>query len=103
MDAININDFTYDLPPDKIALYPLEDRDKSKLLAYRKGNISHHTFKAITDLLPNNILLFFNNTKVIPARLLFKKESGADIEIFLLNPTIPSSLLADAMQAVDNV
>jgi S-adenosylmethionine:tRNA ribosyltransferase-isomerase len=96
---LNISDYTYELPNDKIALYPLPDRDEANLLFYNKGKIEHKKFKGIADLLPGNALLFFNNTKVIPARLHFQKESGATIELFLLNPIHPSSLMIDAMQA----
>lgn len=94
---MNTSDYTYELPPEKIAIYPLTERDSSKLLVYRKGEILHSAFTSLPDLLPRNTFLFFNNTKVIPARLYFKKESGAIIEIFLLNPILPSPLLAQAM------
>ncbi|HTE28787.1 MAG TPA: S-adenosylmethionine:tRNA ribosyltransferase-isomerase [Chryseolinea sp.] len=97
--SVNINDFTYQLPPDRIALYPLGDRDMSKLLVYRSGKIDHKTFKTLPDELPGDTLLFFNNTKVIPARIHFKKESGADIEVFLLEPLDPSPVYAVAMDA----
>ncbi len=96
---INIRDYTYELPADRIAIHPLEQRDRSKLLVYTRGTISHEPFKAITEHIPSNTTLYFNNTKVIQARLLFRKESGATIEIFLLNPTDPSPLLMLAMQA----
>ena len=94
---MNTSDYTYELPPEKIAIYPLAERDSSKLLVYRKGEIRHAVFASLPDHLPGNSFLFFNNTKVIPARLHFKKESGAVIEIFLLNPVLPSPLLAQAM------
>ena len=94
---MNTSDYTYELPPEKIAIYPLAERDSSKLLVYRKGEIRHAVFASLPDLLPGNSFLFFNNTKVIPARLHFKKESGAVIEIFLLNPILPSPLMAQAM------
>lgn len=95
---LNIDDYTYALPPDRIASYPLEKRDESKLLVYNKGEIIHEQFKSITDYLPDETLLFFNDTKVIPARLQFSKETGAAIEVFLLNPVSPSPLLLEAMQ-----
>lgn len=94
---ININEYTYDLPDDRIAHQPLASRDESKLLVYRSGKIEHHIFKNLADLLPENSLLVFNDTKVIPARLHFQKDSGADIEVFLLNPVSPDTLLASAM------
>lgn len=93
------SDYSYDLPPEKIAIYPLPQRDSSRLLVYRHGDISHTVFRSLPEELPENSFLFFNNTKVIPARLHFKKESGALIEIFLLNPLQPSVLLAQAMAA----
>jgi S-adenosylmethionine:tRNA ribosyltransferase-isomerase len=79
-------DFTYDLPEDRIALFPTEQRDQSKLLVYRKGSIDHSTFQHISEFLPAGSHLVFNNSKVIPARLKFRKPGGAVIEIFLLNP-----------------
>lgn len=97
--TLNINDYTYTLPPERIATYPLEKRDQSKLLVYDKGTIRHETFPAIAALLPDNTLLFFNNTKVIPARLHFHKDTGAVIEVFLLHPVLPSTLVMEAMQA----
>jgi S-adenosylmethionine:tRNA ribosyltransferase-isomerase len=96
---IPINDFTYDLPPDRIALYPLNERDHSKLLVFKDGNIDHQSFINLPTQLPSNSLLVFNDTKVIPARLHFKKDTGADIEIFLLDPIAPSTLFAEAMLA----
>ena len=84
--TISIQDFTYNLPADRVALYPLLERDQSKLLVYQNGNIQHSNFSKLSQFLPNNSILFFNNTKVIPARLIFKKETGAEIEIFLLDP-----------------
>lgn len=94
---MNASDYTYHLPPEKIAFYPLPQRDASKLLVYKQGKIIHSKFLALTDHLPDNTFLFFNNTKVIPARLQFRKESGATIEIFLLNPILPSPLLAQTL------
>jgi len=87
---INIQDYNYNLPEEKIAKYPLKNRENSKLLIYDKGNISHKTFKNIYDLISNNELLVFNNTKVIQARLNFKKETGANIEVFCLEPVEPA-------------
>lgn len=93
------NDYTYHLPHDKIAIYPLSERDTSKLLVYRNKHIIHSTFKELPEHLPANAFLFFNNTRVIPARLHFRKDSGAVIEIFLLNPVSPSILLSETMGA----
>ena len=83
---ISINDFTYHLPNEKIAVHPLEKRDQSKLLIYTKEKIKEDIYKNIKEHLPKNSLLIFNNTKVIPARILFKKETGGTIEIFCLEP-----------------
>jgi S-adenosylmethionine:tRNA ribosyltransferase-isomerase len=98
-DTILIQHYTYDLPPDRIAAHPLTNRDESKLLVYNKGNIQHSGFKSIVDFLPSNSFLFFNDTKVIPARIHFQKETGAEIEIFLLTPLKPSIIMAEVMLA----
>lgn len=86
---ININDYTYQLPEEKIARYPLEERDLSKLLVYKNQNITESTFRSIGNYIPDNALFIFNNTRVIRARLHFKKESGAAIEVFCLEPLHP--------------
>ncbi|MFN3841596.1 MAG: S-adenosylmethionine:tRNA ribosyltransferase-isomerase, partial [Cyclobacteriaceae bacterium] len=96
---LRLTDYTYDLPADRIALHPLPQRDASKLLVYRKGKIEHAQFKSLADYLPHNTLLLFNNTRVIRARLLFSKETGATIEVFLLHPLKPAPELALAMKA----
>lgn len=83
---ISISDYRYDLPEEKIALHPLAQRDASKLLIYRDGNISETVFSEIAGHLPANSLLLINNTKVINARIRFKKSTGAAIEIFCLEP-----------------
>ncbi len=87
---IRIEDYSYPLPDERIAKYPMERRDRSKLLIYNKGNISEDTFYRIPEYLPSGSLMVFNNTKVIQARLHFRKETGALIEIFLLEPLLPS-------------
>lgn len=83
---IAIDQFTYDLPDSKIAAYPLAQRDDSKLLVYNDQQITESTFRDLKSFLPTNALLIFNNTKVIRARLAFKKSTGANIEIFCLEP-----------------
>jgi S-adenosylmethionine:tRNA ribosyltransferase-isomerase len=83
---LEIKDFDYDLPDEKIAKHPLQERDKSKLLIYNKGIIQEDIFSNIADHLPKDSLIIFNNTKVVEARLLFKKTSGTTIEIFCLEP-----------------
>lgn len=96
---LKTSDYTYDLPQEKIAIYPLPRRDESKLLIYKKGKITHSTFFSLDEYLPEDTFLFFNNTKVIPARLHFRKNSGAEIEIFLLHPLSPSAIAAETMVA----
>lgn len=86
---IKIRDYTYNLPDSRIAKYPLQKRDDSKLLLYKNGSISEDRFKNIADYLPQDSLMIFNNTKVVPARLLFKKQTGAIIEVFCLEPFFP--------------
>lgn len=81
-----IRDYTYSLPEDRIALRPLEERDASKLLIYDEGSIRESVYAELPQYLPENSLLIFNDTKVIRARVLFKKPSGGVIEIFCLEP-----------------
>lgn len=83
---ISIAQYTYDLPEERIALHPLEQRDESNLLIYKGGNISKEIFRSIPSHLPESSLMVFNNTRVVQARLLFRKASGALIEIFCLEP-----------------
>ncbi|HCZ34842.1 MAG TPA: S-adenosylmethionine tRNA ribosyltransferase [Cytophagales bacterium] len=99
---ISIQDYTYELPDDRIARFPLPQRDQSKLLVYREGNIKHDQFHNLITHLPPDSTLFFNNTRVIPARLRFKKDTGATIEIFLLHPVAPSAVVQQAMEATGN-
>lgn len=87
---IQINEYTYALPDERIAKYPLAERDASKLLIYRGGQIRETLFRSLPDCLPDGALLVFNNTRVIRARLLFRKDTGAMIEIFCLEPALPS-------------
>ena len=97
INQLTLNDFDYDLPENRIAAHPLEKRDQSKLLVYRQGAITHQKFTDLPDQLPNDALLIFNDTRVIPARILVYKETGAKIEVFLLSPHEPSEL-EQAMQ-----
>ncbi|MFN8116590.1 MAG: S-adenosylmethionine:tRNA ribosyltransferase-isomerase [Bacteroidia bacterium] len=83
---ISIKDYNYDLPNERIAKYPLNERDLSKLLVYKNQRILESQYQFIDEYLPEDSLLFFNNTKVIPARLFFKTSSQKDIEIFCLEP-----------------
>ncbi len=86
---IPISDFYYPLPEERIAKFPLPVRDQSKLLVYKRGRISETVFHELPGLLPEGSLLVFNNTKVIQARLHFRKESGANIEVFCIEPLDP--------------
>ncbi len=83
---ISILDYTYDLPEDKIAVYPIAKRQDAKLLIYKKGILEEDQYKNIANYLPENSLLIFNDTRVIQARLLFQKATGTTIEIFCLEP-----------------
>ena len=92
---IHIADFAYDLPDERIAKYPLAERDASQLLVYKHGNITHLHFRDLPDLLPEGSLMVMNNTRVIQARLHFHKaapegQTGARIEVFCLEPAEPS-------------
>jgi S-adenosylmethionine:tRNA ribosyltransferase-isomerase len=89
LDHIDLAHYTYELPEERIAKFPLDKRDESKLLVYNKEEISHQQFKNITAFINRDDSLFFNDTKVIPARMYFQKETGANIEIFLLHPVAP--------------
>ena len=100
---LSIKDFNYDLPPERIAFYPLPNRDDSKLLIYNKGNIEQDVYRNITDHIPENSLLIFNSSKVVQARILFQKPSGGQIEIFCLEPHEQYGDINLAMQAQGEV
>lgn len=87
---IQIKDYNYDLPDERIAKFPIPERDHSKLLLYRHGEVSEDVFYHLSSYLPTGALMIFNNTKVIQARMHFRKETGALIEVFLLEPSEPS-------------
>lgn len=91
---IRIEDYNYDLPDDRIAKYPLSSRDSSKLLVYKDGTPSEHTFRSISQVLPSGALMIFNDTKVVPARLHFQRSTGAHIEIFCLEPVMPEEYVS---------
>ena len=86
---IQIKDYNYPLPDERIAKYPLPERDSSKLLVYNDGNIEDSVFRNLPGFLPENAIMVFNDTKVVPARLHFHRQSGAHIEIFCLQPVLP--------------
>ncbi|MEO9804373.1 MAG: S-adenosylmethionine:tRNA ribosyltransferase-isomerase [Reichenbachiella sp.] len=98
-DSISLEKYLYQLPEERIAKHPLANRDDSKLLLYQDGQIHHKKFKNVTNLVPKDSLLFLNNTKVIAARLFFKKETGAQIEAFLTEPILPHSEFQKALKA----
>ena len=92
---ILIENYNYDLPDERIAKYPLAERDSSKLLCYRQGKITENGFRDIVDILPSDAIMVFNDTKVVPARLHFRRESGAHIEIFCLEPVSPAEYVSN--------
>ncbi|MDP5120554.1 MAG: S-adenosylmethionine:tRNA ribosyltransferase-isomerase [Spirosomaceae bacterium] len=100
-ESISINDYAYNLPDERIAKFPVEPRDSSKLLTYKNGEISETLFTDLTNQLPEGAFLVFNNTKVIPARLHFQKVTGAIIEVFLLNPVSPSAVISQVMETTE--
>jgi S-adenosylmethionine:tRNA ribosyltransferase-isomerase len=99
---LRISDFSYHLPNERIAQHPLAIRDGSRLLQYQAGNITHHQFTDLPSVLPEHTLLLFNNTRVVQARLLFRKETGALVELFCLEPLLPTSEVQMAMQATQH-
>lgn len=98
VQTIHINNYNYDLPDSRIAKYPLERRDQSKLLIYRPGQISDAVFFSLPDFIPSDSLMIFNNTKVIQARMYFRKVTGAQIEIFCLEPHLPHDYILNFQQ-----
>ena len=101
MINIPIENYNYPLPSERIAKYPLNERDHSKLLHYTKDQITDHLFKELPELIPANAMLLFNNTKVIRARLPFRKDTGAQIEIFCLEPSKPADIALAFEQTVE--
>lgn len=95
---LQISRYNYILPDEKIAKYPLLQRDASRLLLYDGGEISATLFRELPELLPRESLLLFNNTRVIHARLLFRRETGAQIEIFCLSPCEPADYIINFQQ-----
>lgn len=91
---INISNFSYNLPEERIAKFPLERRDASKLLKFEGGQITDNRFSDLPSLLPSDAMMVFNETKVVPARLHFHRASGAKIEIFCLEPHSPADYVS---------
>jgi len=98
-NEINIKDYNYELPDERIASYPLEKRDESKLLVYKNGNIEQSIFKEIGNFLPEDSILIFNDSKVVKARILVENSAGQKIEIFCLEPVQPSREFSIALTA----
>ena len=95
---IKISEFNYPLPDERIAKFPLANRDESKLLVYRQGEVSEDRFTSLPDYLEPEEMMVFNNTKVIQARLHFRKETGALIEVFCLEPIAPNDYVLSFQQ-----
>lgn len=95
---IKISDFNYPLPDERIAKFPLAERDHSKLLIYKHGTVSEDIFTSLPDYLERGEMMVFNNTKVIQARLHFQKETGALIEVFCLEPAAPNDYALNFQQ-----
>ncbi len=100
---ISIHNYTYSLPDHRIAHHPLPERDQSKLLVYQNGKISDDQYRQLASYLPGDSLILFNNTKVVEARLLFQKSSGANIEIFCLAPHEQYADITTALQTRQEV
>lgn len=98
LPQVNMIDFAYDLPESKIAQHPLAERDAGKLLVYRDGKIIDNTYRNLSQFIPEGALLIFNNSKVIPARLVFTTSTGANIEIFCLEPAKENAEITTEMQ-----
>lgn len=94
IQQIRIEDYNYNLPDERIAKYPLAERDSSKLLSYKNSEVSEHKFSSLPDLLPEGAMMIFNDTKVVPARLHFRRQTGAHIEIFCLEPVMPQEYVS---------
>ncbi|MCB0806873.1 MAG: S-adenosylmethionine:tRNA ribosyltransferase-isomerase [Bacteroidales bacterium] len=100
---VKIDEFNYTLPQEKIAGFPLQQRDQSKLLIIQDGILHENIFASIDQYLPHDSLLVFNQSKVVQARLIFKKESGAAIEIFCLEPVLPTNEIQQAFECGSGV
>jgi len=97
IQSIDLKEYEYTLPEDRIAKHPLEKRDHSKLLEYKNGVLHHRHFFDLPALLDSDSLIVYNNAKVIPARLIFQRQTGARIEVFLLQPVAPSRVMSQIM------
>lgn len=102
-EKISIKDFSYELPENRIAKHPLEERDKSKLLIYHDKTISQDIFENIATYIPAETMIVFNNSKVIAARIVFSKATGSNIEIFCLEPSDDYNEINKALSAKETV
>jgi S-adenosylmethionine:tRNA ribosyltransferase-isomerase len=102
-DEIFLSDFGYDLPDERIARYPLEQRENSKLLCWKGGRISESQYSQLPFLLPSDSVLVFNNSRVIEARIIFQKPTGGEIEIFCLKPNDPYAGMQQSMGQTGHV
>lgn len=102
MIELDLGKYNYELSDERIARFPVEPRDSSKILIYKDLQLSEDVFNKVNNHLPENTFLVFNNTKVIPARLFFQKENGVVIEVFLLRPVEPSSIVSQVMETTEN-
>jgi len=102
MIELDLEKYNYELSDERIGRFPVEPRDSSKLLIYKDLQISEDVFNKVNNHLPKNTFLVFNNTKVIPARLFFQKANGVVIEVFLLSPVEPSSIVSQVMETTEN-
>jgi S-adenosylmethionine:tRNA ribosyltransferase-isomerase len=100
---IQIKDYTYTLPEERIAKYPLAQRDESKLLVYKNSSIAEDTYLNLANHLPENALLVFNNTKVVHARIFFETATGAKVEVFCLEPAEGNTEMAQVMSSTQSV
>ncbi|WP_262919086.1 S-adenosylmethionine:tRNA ribosyltransferase-isomerase [Niabella hibiscisoli] len=100
---LSIKDFTYHLPDEKIAFHPLENRDDARLLVFKDQHIQTDTYRNIASHIPEETLMIFNNTKVVEARLLFKKDTGSIIEVFCLQPHEMYADITTAMNQISKV
>ncbi len=103
MPDISIQAFDYHLPDSQIAFFPSEERDGSKLFVHNQGINQHHAFRDLPELVPNDSMFVFNNTKVIPARIQLQKSSGTTIEIFLLKPLLDNIPTQQMMEQTGEV
>ncbi|MBN2175811.1 MAG: S-adenosylmethionine:tRNA ribosyltransferase-isomerase [Bacteroidales bacterium] len=103
LPGIHISDFDYNLPPERIAQFPLDRRDESKLLIWKDNNVSEDIFKNIFHYLPESGIMIYNETRVIQARILFQKKTGAEIEIFCLEPVSPTQEIQTAFSQKSGV